>query len=109
MTNYNDDKWHGWNGGECPVHPKTIVDAVTTLVALPASVAGAIGGWEADHSNPIVAFRVVKEYREPREWWCVGEHMHTTFDAAARFLADLQVGNPGMDFGKVYRVVEVLE
>ena len=27
MTNtYNDGKWHGWNGGECPVHPKTVVD-----------------------------------------------------------------------------------
>ena len=28
MTNYNDGKWHGWNGGECPVHPKSMVDAV---------------------------------------------------------------------------------
>lgn len=25
MTNYNDGKWHGWNGGKCPVHPESIV------------------------------------------------------------------------------------
>ena len=23
MTDYNDGKWHGWNGGECPVHPES--------------------------------------------------------------------------------------
>ena len=29
MTNYNDGRWHGWNGGECPVHPETVVVVVT--------------------------------------------------------------------------------
>ena len=28
MTSYNDGKWHGWNGGECPVHPETEVEFV---------------------------------------------------------------------------------
>jgi hypothetical protein len=28
MTDYNDGKWHGWNGGECPVDPQTHVDIV---------------------------------------------------------------------------------
>ena len=27
--NYNDGRWHGWNGGECPVHPETVVVVVT--------------------------------------------------------------------------------
>lgn len=25
MTDYNDGKIHGWNGGDCPVHPETEV------------------------------------------------------------------------------------
>ena len=28
MTGYNDGKWHGWNGGECPVHPKSRVQGL---------------------------------------------------------------------------------
>lgn len=26
-VDYNDGKIHGWNGGECPVHPETVVMA----------------------------------------------------------------------------------
>lgn len=26
MSDYYDGCWHGWNGGECPVHPETIID-----------------------------------------------------------------------------------
>lgn len=26
MTDYNDGKWHGWNGGECPVDPASVID-----------------------------------------------------------------------------------
>ena len=72
MTNYNDGAWHGWNGGECPVHPKSMVEAVwhdpnqeTTGIRKGPALGGA---W---HSQ-IVKFRVVKEYREPREFWIVG-------------------------------------
>lgn len=25
MTNWNDGTIHGWNGGDCPVHPETLV------------------------------------------------------------------------------------
>lgn len=75
MTNYNDGNWHGWNGGECPVHPKTEVEAVTF------SNHGASGFrqasfteagrlfWGSDVPYPIIAFRATKEHREPREWW----------------------------------------
>lgn len=28
MTDYNDGNWHEWNGGECPVHPESEIDAV---------------------------------------------------------------------------------
>jgi len=72
MTEYKENVWYGWNGGECPVHPRTVVEIATS---------GKRGGTGEDYAsefkwdgsdylgNPIVAFRVVKEYRQPREWW----------------------------------------
>ena len=67
MTDYNDGKWHGWNGGECPVHPKTCVKAVEDNGAR----------WESEAENCSWismkgAFLVVKEYRQPREFWLFG-------------------------------------
>lgn len=80
MTNYNDGKWHGWNGGECPVHPRSVVQiqlADETRLQVEAEMTDCLTGagnhlW--DHSYPIgandiIAFRVVKEYHEPREVW----------------------------------------
>ena len=74
-TNYNDGKWHGWNGGECPVHPKTEVETVslngdTRNTSRQQRLAGDLL-W----GNPIVdivAFRVTKEHKEPREFWLIG-------------------------------------
>jgi len=73
MTDYNDGKWHGWNGGECPVHPLTVVK----LVVWAGSEGGGTGvsGGEAgdfcwsNHDTPIIAFRVVKEYKQPIQCW----------------------------------------
>ena len=75
MTNdYNDGKIHGWNGGECPVHPETVVIIWTDA----GSMEGQAGhcrwsidttGWDPD----IVAFKVVKPYVEPKVIW-VNEH-----------------------------------
>ena len=63
---YNDGKWHGWNSGECPVHPETIVN-VKFSCGTECDTYGA-GGWDwGDTPTNIVAFRVVKEYKEPRE------------------------------------------
>jgi hypothetical protein len=65
MTNYNDGNWHGWNGGECPVHPNTEVDVgigrryfgETTVRRVEAKAFN----WDA-----IRGFRVINEYKEPR-------------------------------------------
>lgn len=70
-TNYNDGLWHGWNGGECPVHPKTKVELVAGNW-LASGIAAREHDWSGDQKYPIIAFRVVKEFREPREWWIVG-------------------------------------
>lgn len=70
MTDYNDGKWHGWNGGECPVDPKTMINAIFD------DGSGMVGECErADFFQwegrlaPVV-FRVVKPAPpKPREWW----------------------------------------
>lgn len=77
MTNYNDGAWHGWNGGECPVHPKSMVeyiwhDTQTNRFGSAQMVAGFNDSDERPAWPQIIHFRVVKEYREPREFWIVG-------------------------------------
>lgn len=69
MTSYNDGLWHGWNGGECPVHPETVVVCVYADGEVIEREADDIL-WDAreDSERPI-AFRVIKEHKEPREFW----------------------------------------
>lgn len=69
MTDYNDGKWHGWNGGECPVDPASMVDV---------HYVNAFGGYGRDenrlagqHSWALAClFRVTKPAPpKPREFW----------------------------------------
>jgi len=82
MTNYNDGKWHGWNGGECPVHPKTRVE-VSGIGWVDEDVADDFD-WEEGAGHPMVAFRVTKEYKEPRVLWSLisdsGDYRRSNFD-----------------------------
>lgn len=75
MVNYNDGKWHGWNGGECPVHPESVVECVVLCSDGPSEGLGATKAkgytWKNNHDSPIIAFRVIKEQKEPREFWVV--------------------------------------
>lgn len=81
---YNDGRWHGWNGGECPVHPKTEVQFIwehdertgTHTREAGEDKHGVSPGW----SGAVKAFRVVKEYREPRELWHLLDHAGEVFD-----------------------------
>lgn len=83
MTDYNDGKWYGWNGGKCPVHPKSLVEVrwkdFLEGSAQPSNLAGywVSNVWEHEHgdatSGRIIAFRVVKPYKEPRDRWAL-EH-----------------------------------
>lgn len=74
-VNYNDGKWHGWNGGECPVHPKTLVQVVFS-----GQSAHKFYGHVADNlewqngvaPSNIIVFRVTEPYvepKKPREFW----------------------------------------
>ena len=78
MTNYNDGKWHGWNGGECPVHPESWVEWIPMQENI---VCGDPSNYNQSKDIPwkllpsdkyhVIAFRVVEQYKEPREFWAV--------------------------------------
>jgi hypothetical protein len=63
MTDYNDGNWHGWNGGDCPVHPSTVVE-VTWSDGDKWTGDACLNVW-----NVVQLFRVVKKHKEPREYW----------------------------------------
>ena len=74
MTNYNDGNWHPIPSGQPDnVHDKTEVEMVWRLrgggrikaETRPASCFA----WPDGDDTENIAFRVVKEYREPREFW----------------------------------------
>lgn len=66
MTDYNDGNWHGWNGGECPVHPLSEVEIITETPGKNDGAAEHFTWNGPDHlGQPIIAFRVTKPHREP--------------------------------------------
>lgn len=73
MTNYNDGNWYGWNGGACPVHPETVVEVrflSRDAEHIRMSDCAELWVWQTDGSgDDIIAFRVIREHREPREVW----------------------------------------
>lgn len=76
MTNYNDGKWHGWNGGECPVHPETKVQVSFLDGEIYDSVEAYELMWEhrddpGFKEDMVIAFRVIERCREPRDFWIV--------------------------------------
>ena len=76
MIDYNDGNWHGWNGGDCPVHPESVVEVELFSGGKAAKYNSAglyswVHIWAYPYDN-IVKFRVTKPYVEPpkpREFW----------------------------------------
>lgn len=65
MTDYNDGEFHLWHGGECPVHPQTVVEIRFRDLNRIGFMTNA-GDWNWVHSDnafDVVGFRVVKPYR----------------------------------------------
>lgn len=98
MTDYNDGKWHGWNGGECPVHPESIIWVVPVKgdKNFTPEMQAKQAIWQ-DY-NHIRALRVVKPYREPREGYIA-----STIFASAR---EAKIAYPGCNPIKVREVIE---
>jgi hypothetical protein len=82
---YIEGQWYGWNGGECPVHPKAVVDVAVAaprgFIDLCESVLAGDFCWSRDDPSPIIAFRVVKHHVKPKVVW-VNEYPNSRLTAA---------------------------
>lgn len=68
---YEIGKIYGWNGGECPVHPETVVEVWFNDQPKKQRKADFFR-WSKDATGldtDIIAFQVVKEYVEPKVIW----------------------------------------
>jgi hypothetical protein len=99
MTNYNDKngvpdwnngKIHGWNGGYCPVHPKTELKVWFRNGGIDYWPAKALEWTHQDRPGDIIAFRVVKEHREPKVIWvneyATGIAIYTSEEGAKKYV-----------------------
>ena len=69
MTDYNNGQIHGWNGGECPVHPETVVEVWFRRKDSDIWQAGGLGWEHTGEYDDIIAFKAVKAYVEPKVIW----------------------------------------
>ena len=69
MTDYNDGTIHGWNGGDCPVHPETVVKFWTDGGSYGKCRAGKLRWKHKELAGDIIAFHVVEQYVEPKVIW----------------------------------------
>lgn len=113
--NYNDGEWHGWNGGECPVHPKTEIEgywhgADGTAEGYVVFNSGLAGRYNFIHDGGacLRLFRVIKEHHEPRTIWVFGNHNFKTEEAAIKFRDRLMRENPGCGFAS-WPITEFVE
>jgi hypothetical protein len=101
MTDYNDGKIHGWNGGECPVHPKTGVRVWMSCGDRSYNTAGTYEwGW-ITIGGDIIAFQVVEAYSDPvppRESWSFDYHTFNTEADALRLRKKMAKHNPGKGY-----------
>ena len=74
MTEYVTGQIYGWNGGECPVHPETVVEVWFRGQSYQSALKATYLEWEHDNSTgDIITFQVVTPYVEPKAIW-VNEH-----------------------------------
>ena len=69
MSDYNNGQIHGWNGGECPVHPETQVKSWLRCGAVYYGFGNSTGWGHDGGDHDIIAFQVVKACVEPKVIW----------------------------------------
>lgn len=105
MTDYNDGEWHGWDGGECPVHPESEIAlkwiTCDGFLAADDGRIARINNWK----TPCL-FRVTKPYVEPREFW-INEYP----SGLGGVYKSIEVADNCADVGRIrcIRVREVVE
>lgn len=69
-------------------------------------------GW-TDWEDPAwvnsSTYRVKPAPPKPREWWCVGKHMHDSEAGAIAFRDECRAKYVESDFGPIIHVIEVLK
>ena len=78
MTDYNNGQIYGWNGGDCPVDPKTEVEYWMLDGDTDELMAGYLCWEHRSIDADIIAFRVVKA--EPKVIW-VNEYPDGSYSA----------------------------
>lgn len=73
MSEYESGVWYGWNGGDCPVDPRTKVEVAirydhTKRISTGDHTYAGDYRWDADRVAVIVAFLIVEVY-SPKEFW----------------------------------------
>ena len=80
-TDYNNGQIHGWNGGECPVHPETVVKFWTRDGrSFSEGTAKCLRWSNLSENSDIIAFQVVKQHVEPKVIW-VNETQGVVYEA----------------------------
>ena len=70
MTEYVTGQFYGWNGGECPVHPETVVEVWFRGQSSQSALKASYLEWEHGNSTgDIVCFKVITPYVEPKVIW----------------------------------------
>jgi hypothetical protein len=89
MTDWNDGTNHGWNSGDCPVHPETVVEYWLRGGGGDECKAECPRWKHKDDAYDIIAFRVVKPYVEPKVIWVneypTGVAIYTSEENARKF------------------------
>ncbi len=83
MPNYNDGKWHLWNGEDTKpagIHNKSVVENIwhderARLTGHNTQVAGKDEFGNSISWEQTLKFRVIKAHKEPREFWICPDQM----------------------------------
>lgn len=85
-VDYNDGKIHGWNGGECPVHPLSVVEGWMECGEKSTATASSWYWENIFGDGNLIAFRVVKVFKEPKTLW-VNEYSYRYYGYDSEKLA----------------------
>jgi len=92
MTDYNDGKIHGWNGGECPVHPESEVMVWYRGNTSSKGFRAKSHSWQYSKSDgDIVCFQVTKPYAEPKVIWVNEYHYGARYGYDSEELAKSRI------------------
>ena len=101
---YNNGEIHGWNGGDCPVHPETVVEYWLRDIGSETIKAEELWWSHETTGSDVIAFRVVKEYVEPKVIW-VNEYS----DDYASYSTKAEAELAGTTFGATRIAVKYVE